>query len=44
MPFTFVEEQDEDSVDGIDFFSKQLEKAGYSYYGTETMYSGETSM
>ncbi|CAB4057057.1 DNA-directed RNA polymerase I subunit RPA2 [Lepeophtheirus salmonis] len=26
--------------DAIDFFGKQLESAGYNYYGTETMYSG----
>ena len=39
-PFTFGEEQGDQSVDGIEFFSKQLEKAGYNYYGTETMYSG----
>jgi len=36
-PFTFSEDKDNDA---IDFFAKQLEHAGYNYYGTETLYSG----
>merc|ERR1719192_151950 len=36
-PFKFSDETDNDA---IDFFGKQLEKAGYNYYGTETLYSG----
>ena len=38
-PFKFGEEKGHD-VDAIDFFARQLETAGYNYYGTETMYSG----
>ena len=38
-PFKFSEEKGHD-VDAIDFFARQLETAGYNYYGTETMYSG----
>ena len=38
-PFKFGEERGHD-VDAIDFFARQLETAGYNYYGTETMYSG----
>ncbi len=38
-PFKFGEEEGHD-VDAIDFFAKQLETAGYNYYGTETLYSG----
>merc|ERR1712110_1259948 len=36
-PFKFSDETDNDA---IDFFGKQLEEAGYNYYGTETLYSG----
>merc|ERR1719153_470003 len=36
-PFTFSEDPDNQA---IDFFAQQLEKAGYNYYGTETLYSG----
>merc|ERR550519_771723 len=36
-PFTFSENKDNIA---IDFFAKQLELAGYNYYGTETLYSG----
>jgi len=36
-PFTFSEADDNDA---IDYFAKQLEQAGYNYYGTETLYSG----
>merc|ERR1719430_560629 len=36
-PFTFSEAEDNDA---IDYFAKQLEQAGYNYYGTETLYSG----
>ncbi|XP_067931459.1 DNA-directed RNA polymerase I subunit RPA2-like [Watersipora subatra] len=36
-PFTFSED---DSA--VDFFGKTLVKAGYNYYGTERMYSGES--
>lgn len=36
-PFRFNEKQT-----SIDFFGSILEKAGYNYYGTETMYSGVT--
>eukprot|EP00092_Neocalanus_flemingeri_P024162 GFUD01026209.1.p1 GENE.GFUD01026209.1~~GFUD01026209.1.p1 ORF type:complete len:1157 (+),score=299.03 GFUD01026209.1:56-3526(+) len=36
-PFTFSEDPDNDA---IDYFAKQLEHAGYNYYGTETLYSG----
>ena len=38
-PFKFGEEKGHD-VDAIDFFARQLETAGYNYYGTETLYSG----
>lgn len=38
-PFVFGETSD-GRVDAIDFFAKQLEKAGYNYYGTESLYSG----
>eukprot|EP01138_Halocafeteria_seosinensis_P011578 gb/GECG01011827.1/.p1 GENE.gb/GECG01011827.1/~~gb/GECG01011827.1/.p1 ORF type:complete len:1408 (+),score=168.33 gb/GECG01011827.1/:1-4224(+) len=34
-PFRFGEQQR-----AVDFFGEQLEKAGYSYYGAEPMYSG----
>lgn len=34
-PFRFGEQQR-----AVDFFGEQLEKAGYSYYGSEPMYSG----
>ncbi|XP_056631027.1 DNA-directed RNA polymerase I subunit RPA2 isoform X1 [Diorhabda sublineata] len=34
-PFIFTEEDT-----AIDYFGKLLEKGGYNYYGTETMYSG----
>jgi len=36
-PFKFSEDKGNDA---IDFFGNQLEKAGYNYYGTETLYSG----
>lgn len=36
-PFTFTEEKDNTA---IDYFAKQLETAGYNYYGTETMFCG----
>ena len=36
-PFTFSEDPGNDA---IDYFAQQLEKAGYNYYGTETLYSG----
>jgi len=36
-PFTFSEDPDNEA---IDHFARQLEEAGYNYYGTETMYSG----
>ena len=36
-PFKFGEEPGNDA---IDFFGRQLDKAGYNYYGTETLYSG----
>merc|ERR550519_606315 len=36
-PFTFSEHKDNDA---IDYFAKQLETAGYNYYGTETLYNG----
>eukprot|EP00094_Tigriopus_californicus_P000620 TCALIF_00602-PA protein Name:"Similar to POLR1B DNA-directed RNA polymerase I subunit RPA2 (Pongo abelii)" AED:0.03 eAED:0.03 QI:23/0.66/0.75/1/0.66/1/4/44/1177 len=38
-PFVFGETS-HGRVDAIDFFARQLEKAGYNYYGTETLYSG----
>lgn len=40
MPFIclLLRFTEEDSA--IDYFGKLLEKAGYNYYGTETMYSG----
>ena len=31
---------EETGNDAIDFFGRQLSKAGYNYYGTETLYSG----
>ena len=40
-PFTFSEDPDNEA---IDYFSKQLEEAGYNYYGTETLYSGVTGV
>lgn len=36
-PFKFGEESKNDA---IDYFGTQLDKAGYNYYGTETLYSG----
>ena len=36
-PFTFSEDPDNEA---IDYFARQLEEAGYNYYGTETLYSG----
>ena len=36
-PFTFSEDPDNEA---IDYFARQLEQAGYNYYGTETLYSG----
>ncbi|KAI9697098.1 MAG: DNA-directed RNA polymerase I subunit RPA2 [Bogoriella megaspora] len=33
---------DEDEVPAVDYFGKQLMKAGYNYYGNEPMYSGIT--
>ena len=38
-PFKFGKEKG-NNVDANDFFARQLETAGYNYYGTETMYSG----
>lgn len=40
-PFTFSEDKDNEA---IDYFARQLEQAGYNYYGTETMYSGVTGV
>ena len=40
-PFTFSEDPDNEA---IDYFARQLEDAGYNYYGTETMYSGVTGV
>ena len=40
-PFTFSEDPDNEA---IDYFAKQLEEAGYNYYGTETLYSGVTGV
>lgn len=34
-PFTFNEKET-----AVDYFGQQLKKAGYNYYGNETMYSG----
>ncbi len=31
---------DKAGVDAIEYFARQLEHAGYNYYGTETLYSG----
>ena len=36
-PFIFDEQQR-----AVDYFGDQLQKTGYSYYGNETMYSGNT--
>merc|ERR1719431_1238580 len=36
-PFTFSEHGDNQA---IDYFARQLEQAGYNYFGTETLYSG----
>ena len=36
-PFKFSEDKENDA---ITFFGNQLEKAGYNFYGTETLYSG----
>ena len=30
--------------EAIDYFARQLEQAGYNYYGTETLYSGFTGV
>ena len=38
-PFKFGETSD-GRVDAISFFAEQLERAGYNYHGTETLYSG----
>ena len=40
-PFTFSEDPDNEA---IDYFARQLEQAGYNYYGTETLYSGFTGV
>merc|ERR550519_1241047 len=40
-PFTFSEDSDNQA---IDYFARQLEEAGYNYYGTETLYSGVTGV
>ena len=40
-PFTFSEDPDNEA---IDYFARQLEEAGYNYYGTETLYSGVTGV
>lgn len=36
-PFTFSEHGDNQA---IDYFARQLEQAGYNYFGTETLHSG----
>lgn len=38
-PFQFA---DKESQSPIDYYGKLLQKAGYSYYGTESMYNGIT--
>ena len=38
-PFRFGSDDLKDN-DAIDHFGKQLEAAGYNYYGTEVLYSG----
>jgi DNA-directed RNA polymerase I subunit RPA2 len=38
-PFRYVSDDLKDT-DAINHFGKQLEAAGYNYYGTETLYSG----
>ena len=40
--FRYVSDDLKDN-DAIDHFGKQLEEAGYNYYGTEVLYSGEYS-
>ena len=39
-PFRFGSDDLKDN-DAIDHFGKQLEAAGYNYYGTEVLYSGK---